>query len=81
MMPEGTSSRMQIKINAEEYVKNETLFTVLVEWQISTPLWKSVWGFLRLGIELPHSQGVPLFSVRCKELFIIIQQYLCAPNL
>ena len=42
--------------------------TLLVGMQTSTPLWKTVWRFLKkLEIELPYDPAIPLLGIHTEE--------------
>ena len=42
--------------------------TLLVGMQTSTPLWRTVWRFLKkLEIELPYDPAIPLVGIHTKE--------------
>ena len=48
-------------------VKGKPL-TLLVGMQTSTPLWRTVWRFLKkLEIELPYDPAIPLVGIHTKE--------------
>ena len=45
--------------------------TLLVGMQTSTPLWRTVWRFLKkLEIELPYDPAIPLLGVHTEGLFL-----------
>ena len=45
-----------------------TLLHCLWGYKLVQPLWKTVWGFLKiLKIELPYSPAIPLLSIQRKQ--------------
>ena len=57
--------------------KGNTL-RLLVGIQTSTPLWRTVWRFLKkMEIELPYDPTIPLLGIHIKE--IRIERNRCTP--
>ena len=57
--------------------KGNTL-RLLVGIQTSTPLWRTVWRFLKkMKIELPYDPAIPLLGIHIKE--IRIERKRCTP--
>ena len=57
--------------------KGSTL-RLLVGIQTSTPLWRTVWRFLKkMKIELPYDPAIPLLGIHIKE--IRIERNRCTP--
>ena len=57
--------------------KGNTL-RLLVGIQTSTPLWRTVWRFLKkMEIELPYDPTIPLLGIHIKE--IRIKRNRCTP--
>ena len=51
--------------------------TLLVGMQTSTPLWRTVWSFLKLEIELPYDPAISLLGIHTKETRI--ERDTCTP--
>ena len=52
--------------------------TLLVGMQTSTPLWRTVWRFLKkLEIELPYDPAIPLLGINTEETRI--ERDTCTP--
>ena len=53
--------------------------TLLVGMQTSTePLWRTVWRFLKLEIELPYDPAIPLLGIHTKET--TSERHTCTPK-
>ena len=51
--------------------------TLLVGMQTSTPLWRTVWSFLKLEIELPYDPAISLLGIHSEETRI--ERDTCTP--
>ena len=52
--------------------------TLLVGMQTSTPIWRTVWRFLKkLEIELPYDPAIPLLDIHTEETRI--ERDTCTP--
>ena len=47
------------------------------ECKLIQPLWRTVWRFLKLKIELPYDSAIPLLGIYPEKT--IIQKDKCAP--
>ena len=51
--------------------------TLLMECKLVQPLWRTVWKFLKLEIELPYDPAIPLLGMRTEETRI--ERDTCTP--
>ena len=48
--------------------RKRNTFTLLVEWKLVQPLWKTVWQFLKyLELEIPFDPAIPLPGIYSKN--------------
>ena len=43
------------------------------------PLWRTVWRFFKLKIELPYDPAIPLPGIDLEKVKILIQKDTCTP--
>ena len=59
--------------------KNGNPITLLVEWKLVQPLWRTVWRFLKkLEIEQPYDPAIPLLGIHTEETRI--ERDMCTPK-
>ena len=59
----------------ERVWRNGNPLALLVECKLIQPLWRTVWRFLKLKIELPYDPAIPLLGIYPEK--IIIQKESC----